>query len=125
MNYIKLAIITFILSSITGLGYVGYNKIKDKGFQEAKAICEQNFKKYEEERDAKIAKIEADSRILVNENQKKADKLTKKMSETIKQLKSQPLVIIKENKCEITETFSGSFAKINQTANQSMKDTKK
>ena len=125
MDYVRLAIITVVTSLLLGFGYAGYSKVKDIGFQEAKALCELNFKKYEEERDAKIAEVEASSRSLVAENQKTADRLTQKMSATIKQLKNQPLVIVKENKCELTETFSGSFAKINQTVNESMKGNQK
>lgn len=122
---ILVGILVGILSILTGLGYITYNKVKDIGFQEASLICQENNKKYEEERDTKIAKIEEDSRKLVAQNKKNANKLTIKMQETIKQLKNAPLVIIKENKCELTETFSGSFAKINQTVNQNMKDTQK
>lgn len=125
ITQLRLTMIAAILISFTGFGYIGYTKIKDIGFQEATAICTLNFKKYEAEREARIAEVEATARTLVANNKRKSNKLTEQMNETIKQLKNQPLVVLKENNCELTETFSDSFSKINHTANQSMKDTKK
>lgn len=124
-NGVKLLLILAILVLVGIFGYKGYSAIEDIGYQKAKTECAENFKKYERDRDAKIAKIEEDSSILVADTQLRNDKLTRKNGELIKQLKAKPLVLVKDGKCEITEIFSDSFGKINQTTNQSRKGTVK
>lgn len=122
---IKLIIIAIIFAVVTGVGYTTYNHIKDIGFQEAKVICDENFKKYEEQRSKKISEIETESKDLAAQSKLREGELTKKMTLLKKQLKIKPLVLVKEGKCTLTQEFSDSFGKINQTANQSMKGNQK
>ena len=112
-------------AGVLGSIYAGYSHIKSIGYQEASNKYELVIKDYEEQRDAKIANIEALSFILVNESRNNNATTAKSIADVLVAAKGKPLVVVKNGECTPSETFSDSILTINKRINQSIKDNQK
>lgn len=117
---IRLAVVLGIALS----GYLGYSHIKDIGYKEAEAKYTLIIKDYESIINKKIDSIETLSTTLVAENRENSTLLAQDMQAIKDGIKKKPLVIVKDGECNPSANFSDSFSKINQRANQSIKDKK-
>ena len=113
-----------VLLGITFSGYLGYSHIKDIGYKEAEAKYTLVIKDYEANINKKIDSIETLSSTLVIENRENSNILAQDMQAIKDGIKKKPLVIVKDGECNPSTNFSDSFSKINQRANQSIKDKK-
>ena len=114
-----------LVLGITFSGYLGYNAIKYIGYKEAEVKYTLVIKNYEDNINKKIDSIETLSNTLVTENRTASDLLVSDMQVLKNSIKKNPLIVIKDGKCVPSETFYDSLSKINQRANESIKDNKK
>ena len=115
------------LAAVLGIalsGYLGYSNIKDIGYKEAEAKYSLIIKDYESNINKKIDSIETLSTTLVAENRENSTLLAQDMQAIKDGMRKKPLVIVKDGECNPSTNFSDSFSKINQRANQSIKDKK-
>jgi hypothetical protein len=113
-----------ILALIISFGYLGYSKIKQVGFEEAEAKYTLIIKEYENNLNKKVDVIENLSNTLVIENRENSALLAQDLELIKSGIKKKPLVIIKDGECIPSTNFSEAFGKLNQRANQSIKDKK-
>ena len=123
--WIKGIVAAIVISMVTGLGYLGYSKVKNIGYVEA----ETKYLKVIEEHNiavaAKIDSLEKSSNELISVYTKSNSELTKTVNKVVYGLKGKTLTIVKNGECLPTKTFSDSFNEINRTVNQNMKESQK
>lgn len=110
---------------IAGGSFFVYEKVKHIGYVEAETKYEAIIHDYQKQIAEQVATIENNSRILVDGNRDSAVILKSRMDDILGTLKGKPLVVVKNGECSPSQTFSDSFGKVNQQANQNMKDTRK
>jgi hypothetical protein len=113
-----------ILALLLSLGYMGYAKVKQAGYEEAEAKYTQIIKDYENSVNKKIDNIESLSNLLIIQGREDAVLLSQDMQTIVTSIKRKPLVIVKDGECNPNATFSDTLSKINQRANQTVKDRK-
>ena len=123
--WIRGMILAALISSISGLGYLGYSKIKSIGYQEAADKYELVIKDYNERVLNKIDAIEQNSSTLIVESRTNTELLSKNVTGIVKWLKGKTLTIVKNGECTPSKTFSNSFNQINRTVNENMKGSQK
>ena len=122
---IKLLGYLVVITSICGAIYIGYNHIKQIGYDEATIKCEANFKDYETKRDAKIAEIEKLANVLVSEGRTSNALLVSDISTILKNSKAKPLVAIKDGKCTPSVDLSDNIVAINKRINKTIRESQK
>lgn len=122
-----LTLLGYVLAAagIMGSLYAGYSHVKGIGYKEAETEYKLVIKNYEEQRDAKIAKIEELSGLLVNTAIANNDATKNDVKTILAAVKSKPLVVVKNGECTPSQTFSDSILTINKRINQSIKDNQK
>lgn len=122
-----LTLIGYVLAAagIMGSLYAGYSHVKGIGYKEAETQYELVIKNYEEEKDAKIKKIEELSGLLVTTANANNDATKNDIKTILAAVKGKPLVIVKNGECTPSPTFSDSILTINKRINQSIKDNQK
>jgi esterase/lipase len=103
---------------------MGYAKVKQAGYEEAEAKYTQIIKDYENSVNKKIDNIESLSNLLIIQGREDAVLLSQDMQTIVTSIKRKPLVIVKDGECNPNATFSDTLSKINQRANQTVKDRK-
>lgn len=99
IEHIKLIIAGLIVATVVALGYFGFSYVKNLGFQEANAKCEQRFADYTKQIDEKLDKVQtsvsqtADS--MITSNQVLQDDL-RKIGFRVSKL---PTTIVVDGKC--------------------------
>lgn len=106
---------------LVGSIYAGYSHVKNIGYQEAKAEDALVFKKYAEERDAKLQQIADLSTTLVTESRENKAALDKSVAAILVAAKTKPLVNVKNGECTPSQTFSDSLGEINRRVNENTK----
>ena len=109
------------MAAIGGLGYTGYSKIKQIGYDEATAICELNNKERQALIDEKIRNIEVNSNVLIELQKVSNENLSNDIAKISKGFKGKTLTIVKNGECTPSATFSDSFNTINKRVNESLK----
>lgn len=122
MNEVKLIIAALILAAITVIGYLTYKHVRYLGYQEAQEKYEKVIRDYEAGVNKKIDAIETLASTLVTESRENNLVLSQDISTIIRGVKSKPLTVIKNGDCNPNQTFVDSLSKINQRANQTIKD---
>lgn len=123
--WIRGIIATVLLSSIMGLGYLGYSKIKAIGYQEASAKYEERIKEYNSKVLAKVEAIEQNSIVLSEEARTNNAKLQKNITSVVSTMKGKTLTIVKNGECTPSKTFTDSFNQINHIVNENIKEAQK
>lgn len=122
---IKLAFLAGVLSLTGSLGYLGYSKVKQIGYEEAETKYTKIIAEHNKEIDIKITELEKSSRELVTLTEVNNTKLTQNIGQIVLGLNGKTLTVIKDGKCIPTKEFSDSFGKLNGAVNQSMKGSRK
>ena len=112
-------------AGIMGSIYAGYSHVKHIGYQEAETEYKLVIKEYEEQRDAKIRKIEELSGLLITTANANNEATQKDVKTILAAVKGKPLVVVKNGECTPSQTFSDSILTINKRINQSIKDNQK
>lgn len=110
-----------LMAALSALLYSGYSHIKSIGYADAEAKYKPVIEKYELDLSTKLAKIEANSSLLVANDAKNATMLANGIGGILKSIKDQPLTVIKDGKCIPTKTFLEAFDAINKRTNESIK----
>lgn len=110
-----------LISLITALGYTGYSKIKQIGYDEAATKYELVIKKNQDEINVKIKTIETNSTLLIEQQKLANEAVAGDISKILKGVKGKTLTIIKNGECSPSTTFSDSFTTINKRVNESIK----
>lgn len=110
-----------VFSSITGVGYLGYSKIKNVGYEEAKVEYDAKYKEYVEAHQAKLDSIVKTSDALLIEGRASNAKTLEGITKILTKSKGKPLVIIKDGVCVPTQSFTNSISEINKQVNENMK----
>ena len=122
---IKFIIISIILLVFSGMGYLGYSKVKAIGYTEASVKYEAIIKEYNTELIARVCSIESTSNTLAKESRENNEALAKDISKILSSVKGKTLTIVKNGECVPNKTFSDSFGELNRSVNQSIKDSSK
>ena len=122
---IKLAFIAGILSLTGSLGYLGYSKVKQIGYEEAETKYTKIIAEHNKAVDEKIRELEKSSRQLVALTEANNTKLTQNIGQIVLGLNGKTLTVIKNGKCVPTKEFSDSFGKLNGAVNESIKGSRK
>jgi len=125
LAWIKPLLIIGLISLISSLGYMGYNNIKQVGYLEAETKYLAIIAKHNKEIDIKITELEKSSRALIAVTENNNTKLTQNIGQIVLGLNGKTLTVIKDGKCVPTKEFSDTFGKLNNVANQSMKESRK
>lgn len=119
--WIRGLIIAGLIGTISTLGYLGYSKVKDIGYQEAATKYELVIKENEDKITAKIKTIENNSVLLVEQQRVANEVLSADVAKILKGVKGKTLTIVKNGECSPSPTFSDSFKEINKRVNESLK----
>lgn len=115
-------LIAGLISLVTALGYTGYSKVKQIGYDEAASKYELLIKNNQDEINAKIRSIEVNSNLLIEQQKANSTALASDISSITKGLKGKTLTtIVKNGECTPSTTFSDSFTTINKRVNESLK----
>lgn len=109
-----------LVAALAGGGYATYSYIKGIGYQEAKVECELRFKEYNDTVATKIATIEANSTLLVENNKTANELLIKDVTGIVKSIKGKTLTVVKNGECLPNQTFSDTINSVNKRVNQSI-----
>lgn len=121
IDYLKLGVITLAFSGIMGFGYLGYSKIKQVGYEEAKVEYEKKYKEYVDAHQAKLDSIVKTSDVLLAESRKSNVNTLKGINTILAKSKGKPLVIVKDGGCVPSPAFIDSISEINKQVNEKMK----
>jgi hypothetical protein len=88
-----------VILSILGLGYLGYHKIYDQGYQAAAVEYNKKIKLYEDDLAKRISSIESASETLVQLAKINNDSFSKDLKGILTSIKGKPLFYVKEGKC--------------------------
>lgn len=122
---IKLAFMACVLSLTGSLGYLGYSKVKQIGYEEAETKYTKIIAEHNKAVDEKIRELEKSSRQLVALTEANNTKLTQNIGQIVLGLNGKTLTVIKNGKCVPTKEFSDSFGKLNGAVNESIKGSRK
>lgn len=123
MLQIKLLLAAGMLALLAALGYFGYSSIKQLGYQEAEAKYEKIIQDHVVQVNKKIDAIETLSNQLVTQDRENSQLLAQDIALIVKNTRNKQLTVItKEGACVPSPSFSDTLSKINQRANQSIKD---
>lgn len=102
---VKLIAIVVSILLLLGLLTATYSHIKQTGYLEAQAECEQKFKEYQSQIDAKLEKlsvsIASNTDILISNN----ENLTQDISSILSRVKKQSNITIKNGKCVTSDQY--------------------
>lgn len=110
---VPLAIVTFL--------FLGYNKVRRIGYQEAATKYEQIISDHVLATQEKLANLEKLSTKLVQITTEADISNAKNIGKISASIRGKSLVILKDGQCNPSPTFLGSFEEINRQANESMK----
>ena len=119
--WVRGLLIAGLISLVTALGYTGYSKVKQIGYEEAATKYELLLKNNQDDINAKIRSIEVNSNLLIEQQKLNSTALANDISSITKGLKGKTLTIIKNGECTPSATFSDSFTTINKRVNESIK----
>lgn len=88
-----------VILSLVGMGYLGYHKIYDQGYQAAATEYNKKIKLYEEDLAKRISAIESTSEVLVQLARINNDSFSKDLKGILTRIKGKPLFYVKEGKC--------------------------
>ena len=125
MTETKLLAGLLLAATITGSGYLAFEKVKNIGYEEYKVLCDKRFAEHKEATDKRIEALETVSNTLVVENRENSALLAKDVAQLLKGVKGKTLTIVKDGGCTPTTTFADTFNSVNVRVNQSMKDKQK
>lgn len=114
-----------IVASIAAGGYSVYSSIRQSGYQEAATKYQLVIDKQQELIDAKLKNIEVLSRALITQNKTNNAALASSVSSILDKAKGVPLVVVNDEKCTPSQTFSNTIAAVNKRVNESMKENQK
>lgn len=109
LMYWKLAAIVAIAASVAGLGYMGYNKVKDIGYHEAKVEYDQKIKDYNDKLDVRIASIEQNSSMLADTANQLKEQSASEFKAIMAATKGRPLYTIKAGVCSVSDDFIKAY----------------
>jgi hypothetical protein len=121
IDYLKLGVISLVFSVVTGFGYLGYSKIKQIGYEEAKVEYQVKYKEYVDSHQTKLDSIVKTSEVLLVESRKSNVDTLKGINTILASTKGKPLVIVKDGGCVPSPTFTDSISEINKQVNEKMK----
>lgn len=117
-NDIKVVISSIIfISIIIGL-FFSYNKIYNRGYEQAHLECIEARQQYEQELQQKITDLETSLATTQKSALTKQQKLSKQIQEISTRLKAEPVTIIKNGECLPSQTFVDSIGEAIMRANQ-------
>lgn len=116
----KLIIAGALAASLAGGAYGVYNHIETKGYDRGLAECAARVKKYEDNINSKIDKIEANATLLVTEGRASNEALQQGVTAILKNTKGKTLTIIKNGECLPSQGFSDTFKAVNARVNQTV-----
>lgn len=119
--YIK-GLVAIALSTLL---YMGYAHVKQSGYDAAREHYEEIIKEYNEQTARRLRDIEVSSSALVRASDALSDSMGKGINKILVGQKQKPLVIIKDGKCNPSETFSETFFLINSRVNQTIRESQK
>ena len=123
MIQLRLILAAGVFAILAALGYFAYSNIKQSGYREAESKYQQIIQDHVMQVNKKIDAIEALSNQLVAQDRENAQLLAQDIATIVKNTRNKPLTsTTKEGVCVPSQTFSDSLSKINQRANQSVKD---
>ena len=121
----KLLAALLLAATLTGGGYLAFEKVKNIGYEEYKVLCDKRFADHKEATDKRIEALETTSNTLVIENRENSALLAKDVAQLLKGVKGKTLTIVKDGGCTPTATFADTYNSVNKRVNQSMKDKQK
>jgi septal ring factor EnvC (AmiA/AmiB activator) len=86
-----------------------YNYAYTNGKLAAQEQCAATFKEYSDKLDKRIQSLEDTSKALATEDKERANLLKKDLAELFKLTKDKPLTVIREGKCQPSETFIDTY----------------
>lgn len=123
MIQLRLILAAGIFALLAALGYFAYSNIKQSGYNEAETKYQQIIQEHVIQVNKKIDAIETLSNQLVIQDRENSQLLAQDIATIVKNTRGKKLTVItNEGVCVPSPTFSDSLSKINQRANQSMKD---
>lgn len=123
MIQIRLLLAAGLFALLAAFGYFAYSNIKQLGYQEAEVKYQQIIQDHVLQVNKKIDAIETLSNQLVMQDREHAQLLSQDIAIIVKNTRNKPLTsTTKEGVCIPSLSFSDSLSKINQRANQSVKD---
>lgn len=122
---IKAALVALAIASLSGVGYLGYSKVKAIGYAEASDKYELIIKDYNDKLVTRIDAIEVSSNTLAKQSRVNNELLAKDVSKILSSVKGKTLTIVKNGECVPNKTFSDSFGELNRSVNQSIKGSSK
>jgi hypothetical protein len=111
----------FLLIVIVASLYSGYSYVKGTGVQEATIKYTAVIAQYEKDITDKAKTIEVMSNVLATQQKASTDLLNKNINSILVSIKNKPLVVIKNQECTPSTTFSDSFLQINKQVNENIK----
>lgn len=122
---IKWGLTLAIVAAVTAGGYSAYSGIREAGYKEAATKYQLVIDKQQDVIDAKLKNIEVLSGLLVTENRASNTLLASNVSSILNKVKGVPLVVVKDNKCTPSQTFSDTLDAVNRRVNESIKESQK
>lgn len=119
---LRLVLLAALFTAAAAASYFTYHYVRNLGYTEAQTKYEKVIRDYEATVNKKIDVIENLATTLVAESRENNASLTQDISTIIRGVKSKPLTVIKNGDCNPNQTFVDSLSKINQRANQTIKD---
>jgi Tfp pilus assembly protein PilE len=118
VNDIKIVISIFIIIVLGIIAFFGYNKIYNRGYEQAHLECVEARQKYEQELQEKITNLETSLITTQKLATTKQQKLSKQIQEISSKLKTEPIVIVKNGECLPSPSFVDSISEAIMRANQ-------
>ncbi len=123
--WLRVIILAAIVSFVGSMGYLGYAKIKQIGYDEAAAKYELVIAAHQKAVTEKIDNIELLSNTLAIQNRETNVLLLGDISTILKGIRGKTLTIVKNGECTPAPTFSDTFNTINSRTNQALKESQK
>ena len=114
-----------IIAAITAGGYSVYSNIRESGYKEAATKYQLVIDDQQKLIDIKLKNIETLSSTLVTQNRVNNTALANNVSSILNKVKGVPLVVVKDEKCTPSQTFSNTMDAVNKRVNESMKENQK
>jgi hypothetical protein len=118
INDVKIIVAIASIIGLVVLGMFAYNKVYNRGYEQAHLACEQAKQELQQQLQQKITTLEQN----LSETQARAseqqDRLGKDIGKISKLLKNQPVTVIENGRCLPSEVFVDSINQAILRANQ-------
>lgn len=122
---IKWALSGLIVLAIAAGGYSIYSSIREAGYEEAANKYQLVIDEQQKLIDTKLKNIEKLSGTLVAEIKVSNTVLASGVSSILSKVKGVPLVVVKDEKCTPSQTFSNTIDAVNKRVNESIRENQK